>query len=301
MMNKPAWLFGTTSVLLGGVCLALLQRSQPAQEVHQTPDEVLQTQLEQTRAERDRLETVVNSLRAAPAAAALAAPPPMAASSTAPQPMGMTRVDFSPTARRMSMRLHNGKIFRDLGLSDAQIESLLDVLVAQQNRATEPKSLLQAASGGDADARARDRAEITAVIGKERAEELDDWQRRAQSRFELRRIRDQLEDSGEPLSDAQQKRLSELMQAQTPAAPPPREKDEAPEVAMERFRAWRNENREQMRKQVSAVLEPRQLERYEEMDAVSREFEKSLPPRPFPGLQAPAPAGQAAPPPAPPR
>jgi hypothetical protein len=293
MMNKPAWFFGTTSVLLAGLFLRQ-PAAAPAAAPQATPDAVLQEQLTQARAERDRLETVVSSLRTAPANAVLPSPP-TAAPPFALQTLPPTRFEFSPSNRRASLRLHNGKIFRELGLSDAQVESLLDVLLAQQTRSAEAMKNGTPFAGADPEARARNRAEVAAVIGNERAEQLEDWQGRAQARFELRRMRDQLEDSGEPLSDAQLKRIGELVQAQPPSLAPPRQKDETPEAFTERYKAWRNDNREQLRKQVSTVLEPRQLARYDEMDAVSREFEKSLPIR-GPMLQAPPSAGQAAPP-----
>lgn len=295
-MNKPAWFFGTTSVLLGGLCLVVLQR-EPAQSTRPAtqpaPDQILQEQLTQARAERDRLETVVNSLRAAPVSAAL--PPPTAATANlgALPPPAAYRVDLSPSARRLSLQLHSGAIFRKLGLSGSQLESLVDVLLAQQDRAAS-----MAGASPDPDARTRNRAEIAALIGNERAQQLEDWQSRGQARFELRRMRDQLEDSGEPLSEAQIKRISELMQAQPPAPLTPRQKDETPEAFSERFKAWRNDHREQLRNQLSSLLEPRQLERYDDMEVVSREFEKAMPMRMPPMLQATAPsAGQAAPPP----
>lgn len=299
MMNKPAWFFGTTSLLLGGVCVALLQR-EPAQSAklaaQAAPDAVLQEQLAQARAERDRLETVVSSLRAAPANAALPAPPPPTAAGPL-QPIAANRIDIPPATRRMSLKLLSGAIFRQLGLSEAQIESLLDVLIAQQTRMTEAKPGTLAANA-DPETRARNRAEIAAVIGNERAAQLEDWQNRTMARFELRRVRDQLEDSGEPLSDAQLKRITELVQTQPLAPLTPRQKDETGEAFMERFRTWRSETREQLRSHVSSVLEPRQLERYDDMDAVSREFEKAMPMRVPPMLQTAAPvAGQSAPPP----
>jgi hypothetical protein len=89
-------------------------------------------------------------------------------------------------------------------------------------------------------------------------------------------------------------RVSELVLARAPGyfAPPSRQKDEQPEAHMERWRKWRNDSRELLRADVSAVLEPRQLERYDELDEISRAIEKSMPSA-FPPAQLSA--GRAAP------
>ena len=294
-MNKPAWFFGTTSLLLGALCVSLA-RQPPAHGAQATvqgsQDEILQAQLAQARADRDRLETVVSSLRAA-AGSVAPAPPRSAAVGNAPPPPLATRFDLSPASRRLMVQHQNGKMFRQLGLSPAEVESLLDVLVAQQERAAEGRSGPLFA-GSDPEWRASNRAEVAAVIGEEPAAQLEDWQTRALARFELRRLRDQLEDSGEPLSDAQLKRINESMRAQPQVPPPAHQKDDAPEAIMERFKAWRKDQREQLRGQVSSVLEPRQLERYDEIESISREFEKAMPQR-FPPMPAPSSAGQAAP------
>lgn len=191
-------------------------------------------------------------------------------------------------------RMRNGKMFKQLGLSAAQEESLLDVLAAQDERAMTMR-LSDPTSRPD-ELRAKNRAEVAAVIGSEPAEKLDAWQQAQSARMEVRRVRDQLEDVGEPLSAAQLTRIEELIHARPPVPAPVRSKDETGEAFMERFKGWRQESREQIRAEVSPVLEPRQLERFDELDDMTRSFEKNMsfvPPPPR--VNAPS-AGSAAPP-----
>ncbi|HTU57932.1 MAG TPA: hypothetical protein VMF89_05855, partial [Polyangiales bacterium] len=124
--------------------------------------------------------------------------------------------------------------------------------------------------------RERNRAEVAAVIGRESAEKLDAWQQQFMVRMDMRRVRDQLDEVGEPLSAAQATRIEALMQARPAPAPPQRQKEESNEAFMNRFKSWRQESREHIRAEVSTVLEPRQLERYDELDEMSRTFEKSM-------------------------
>ena len=76
-------------------------------------------------------------------------------------------------------------------------------------------------------------------------------------------------------------------------------KDESGDGFMDRFKSWRQESREQIRAELSPVLEPRQLERYDELEDMARSFEKnisfSLPTR-VNGPPALPTAGRAAPP-----
>jgi hypothetical protein len=191
---------------------------------------------------------------------------------------------MSPKTRRTMVRMRHGRMFKQLGLSDAQVESLLDVLIAQEERAK--------SAGADPELRARNRAELEAVVGREPAEKLDAWQQQTAARMEVRRVRDQLEEMGEPLSDAQLSRINELVHARAPAPPPARQKDEPGEAFAERFKTWRADSREQMRGDVSSVLETRQLERYDELDDLSRTIEKSFPIGAMPLMPT---AGRAAP------
>jgi hypothetical protein len=77
-------------------------------------------------------------------------------------------------------------------------------------------------------------------------------------------------------------------------------KDQSGEAFMERFKSWR----QQIRAELSPVLEPRQLERYDELDDMTRSFEKnisfSMPTRvngpSGPSGPVPPTAGRAAPP-----
>ena len=301
-MNRPAWLFGGSTLLLAASCLYLL--TQPRMDSALTgaaahPDAELRSELTQLRAERDRLETDVRSMRAAQAGPVFAPQPTAAASPLGPAPASppppiVMRPDISPKSRRTMARLRNGKMFKQLGLPDAQVESLLDVLSAQEERAMAVKP--GDPSTDPEEVRARNHAEVAAVIGRESAEKLDAWQQQAMLRMEMRRMRDQLDDVGEPLSTAQSSRIEELMRAHPPSPPPQRQRDEPPDAFMSRFKSWRQDSREQVRAEVSTVLEPRQLERYDELDEMSRTFEKSF------AASLPAPntasaiAGRAAPP-----
>jgi hypothetical protein len=203
-MNIPGWLFGTTSLLLGGICLYLSTqvRGECAQaRVAAQPDDEFREELAQLRAERDRLETEVHSMRAGPVTVT-PEPQPRAAGSallSAPPVRATFQPELSTKNRRFLVRLRNGRIFRDLGLSDAEAEALLDLLVAQEERAREQNPGFMLGSP-DQELRARNRAQVEALIGRERAERLDSWQSQTLARMELRRVRDELDDLGEPLT-----------------------------------------------------------------------------------------------------
>jgi|GEM_PF-3928814 len=299
-MNKPAWLFGGSTLLLGASCLYLLFEPR-AERAGAQADSELNSELTQLRADRDRLETDVRSMRAAQVAPALAPQPTAAAVSvsTAPAPaMPPMRPDISPKSRRIMARMRNGKMFKQLGLSAAQEESLLDVLAVQEERMMAMR-VSDPTARPDA-LRATNRAEVAAVIGSESAEKLDAWQQAQSARMEIRRVRDQLEDVGEPLSAAQLTRIEELIHARPSLPAPIRMKEESGEAFMDRFKGWRQESREQIRAELSPVLEPRQLERYDELDDMSRSFEKNMSLTPPPPRVNTPPAvltaGRAAPP-----
>jgi hypothetical protein len=280
-MNKLAWLFATTTLLLAGLCLDFwmqLRHDSAQARAEVQLDAELRKQLEGIRVERDRLESDVKGLRAAQARAAPLTEP-TARTNAALAPPGARALELSAEHRRTMLRQRNGQLFRQLGLSDAQIEALLDVLAKQEERAraAKPGAFLGAMGpSSDPNELARNRAEIEAVVGSDKAAKLETWQKLFTARHELRRVRDQLEDVGEPLSEEQQNRLNELVQLRPRSFAPERKEGDTPEAFMERFRSWRQDSRQQLRTEVSSVLNPRQLARYDEMDELAHAFDRTM-------------------------
>lgn len=294
-MNRPAWLWGVTAVCLAITCLYLRSQLRAVSaEADAAADDALRAKLSELRAERDRLETDVRSLRAVQAGPGFAPQPSAAAlapASPSPSP-GLVMRELPPSVHRTMLHISNGQLFKELGLSDAQKESLLDLLAAQAERARLAR--LNGEPGHSAEVRARNRAELAEVVGSEAAVKIDDWQQSFFARSELRTLREQLEGMGEPLSEAQQARITELMHSQPPPALPDRQPDEPPEAFAARFKSWRSESRDHRRALVTSVLEPRQLALYEELDEMSRSIDQAVPFVPGPSRVMPL-AGQAAP------
>jgi hypothetical protein len=171
----------------------------------------------------------------------------------------------------MQARQRYGQLFRELELSDAQIDGLAPVLHAQEQRAlaTASASGEQARSGASQrHASDEERSEIAAIIGPEKAAQLEDLRNAMPIRAELRRVRDQLEEAGEPVSPEQQRQLVAILSNRAAPSPPVPEAGEPPEHGFERFRAWARDRDLRLRADSAAVLTPQQLERLEESEAL---------------------------------
>ncbi len=175
--------------------------------------------------------------------------------------------------REIMARGRFGGVVRELNLSDEQVKTLLRVLAVQDARAAETARTRVDAAGEEPRASKRrelEQAEIAAVIGWENASRFEKLKEGLPTRTELRRLRDELEDVGEPLSGSQYAALVSAAKSRPPTPPPARVPGESPEVAIERMRTWFAERDQRILDDAAAVLTPEQLQRIEERQSVSR-------------------------------
>jgi hypothetical protein len=138
-----------------------------------------------------RAEPVADTRRA-PGASALEQ------STTAPAMKDRPSVaSLNPEQKKTRLRQQYGALFRDMALNEVQASALLEVLSNQARRMEQ----------GERADRERDRQEIEATIGSDKAAEFARLRTTVLARSELRVVRDRLEDVGLPLSDEQLEKL----------------------------------------------------------------------------------------------
>jgi hypothetical protein len=282
MTNKVNPILAIAALVLGCTCLFLwLQLGRERERAAKAEESG--TAL---RARMAQLETSVHSsMMAAPSGTSTVGSFALTAASATPAPTTMTPppsikpLELTPTQRRTMTRQQYGRLFRELNLSESQVERVLDVLAAQEerSRAASPQGLARSRLALDPKERERNEQEFAAVLGPDNAAKLERWQDQSMARSELQRVRDQLENAGEPLTTEQQNALNErLQQRPDREAPPRREPAEPQEAFQERFREWRTDSRKQLRDDVAQTLTPPQQKRFDELEEMTSAFEQQI-------------------------
>jgi hypothetical protein len=153
---------------------------------------------------------------------------------------------LSSEQQKTRLRQEYGVIFHDLSLSEAQTSALLDAL-SSENRAEQK------------------RKDVEAAIGHDKAIEFERERKTLFARVQIRHMRNQLEEVGEPLTDEQQQklgRLSEQLQLQLPTL---NEGDSMRDFAA-RFRRATHGIEKDIQGQIRSVLTPVQRQRLTEID-----------------------------------
>lgn len=186
--------------------------------------------------------------------------------------------------------------FRALKLSEQEITAVLPLLKEQERRGRKPvprSSLDENGLGLSpahlAEVNARNDAELSSVLGPERAAEFQRLRGTKRGRANMQMLRYQLEDSDEPISREQEEILLSIVKNRSSEPAPVPVEGESPQESSERFLAWRARNNESFRDAASAVLTPGQLNT---LDEETKLQEKLFMP---PALQARSAAGAAAP------
>jgi hypothetical protein len=282
MTNKVNPILAIAALALGCTCLFLwLQLGR--ERVRAAKAEASGTAL---LARMARLETSVHSsIMAATSGTSPVGSLALTAASATPAPTTMTPplpikpLELTPSQRRTMTRQQYGKLFRELNLSESQVERVLDVLAAQEerSRAASPQGMARPRSALDPKERERNKQELAVAIGPDNAAKLEHWQDQSIPRGELQRVRDQLENAGEPLTTEQQHALNQrLQQRPDRESPPRREPDEPQEAFQERFHEWRADSRKQLRDDVAQTLTPQQQKRFDELEEMTSAFEQQI-------------------------
>lgn len=182
--------------------------------------------------------------------------------------------------REILSRGRFGWMFRELELPAEQAETLLRVLATQEERAADASRTTASAAERSrlvAAQKELDQAEIQAVLGTDKAAKLERLKEAQSARAELRRVRDDLEDMGEPLSETQYAALASAARARPLSPPPARVAGEPPDDGVERLRTWFSERDRKILDDAAAVLTPEQQQRLEERQSLTRAMSLSRP------------------------
>lgn len=277
-MRTLATSLALSTALLGGMCVYLLWRAgDQAEHVHD--GQLLQRRVDVLVAERERLRGEVTLARRslpcdpAPSTDKLTIRAANVAGGSANPMPGARRVPGAGALEQLSpehwttiVRERYGRVlYRELSLSDAEVDALLPVLVAQDAGPGGPT--VHFGPRDTPEARQRE-SEIAAVIGPEKAAQFVEERSNIPARIEVRSMREQLERAGAPLSDEQNAALSTVMKDLGFSKPPPPAPDATPQESVERTLAWRAARSKHVRDRVAPLLTPRQLQRWDEFESL---------------------------------
>lgn len=209
--------------------------------------------------DRLRFERAMTAVREASAAAACDCEPSDPRPAKPTQSLGLVLEnagDGLSIAQRARMILQQeGALIRALELAPEDQERLLNVLSEQQQR----RLLGRDATVDGATVSQREDAELSRAIGRDKAEKFAQLKAAEPARQEWKRVRDQLEQAGEPLTLDQQRALASVMSA-VPIKSPLPVPGEPWEQAVSRFRGWVGEKDRTFREQAADILSPSQAQ-----------------------------------------
>jgi uncharacterized protein YjiS (DUF1127 family) len=247
---------------------------------------------------RDGLETDLRAARSAPSREApMPAQPIQAAPPRAAESWGTP--NWRPSARsreqlRIMTRHQYKRVFRELGLSESEMEAASDVLEQQAERSRKLIGRDGSENPAPPNDPQRDQAELAGVLGQDKAERFMAQKKLMPARSQLSLLRSQLEEGGEPLSAEQQQALLGKLSEREPPQFPRNVPGEDPSA---RFQAFMRDRDRGLRDVAAPVLTPKQRELMEEeskfQDATRSQISFA---GPMPPSLAPAPqAGSSAP------
>ena len=292
-MKTPVIVLTIGTTLLGAAFGYLLgQRGSERGAKHDDSEtQALLAQIDSLEAERQQLRDELRHPEYMPTRERTAADSSSAPSGTssprlrAPSAAPWRAHDLPIEQRKIMVRQRNGALFRELGLNEAQIEALLDVLGQQDARSPNMATRVSGPAVGrfgpagealSAEEQQRNRDEIAAVIGQDKATQFENLKKTLPARNELMWMRNELEQAGEPVSEEQQRQLLAIIGKRETQGPPARVEGESPEDSMARYRQWRRERSESLRQDAASVLTPEQVKRLEESDSLRSSMETRM-------------------------
>ncbi|HKP59546.1 MAG TPA: hypothetical protein VJV78_22640 [Polyangiales bacterium] len=253
MRHRQMWLIGSVAALSGAAIGHLFSQLPPERAAEQAC-------IEQLAGQRPRVEPAAES-----------------ATTRQREPPQPERADPSPFARlvghnsmslltleqhKLRLRHSYGALFEELGLSADEVARLLAVLSSQEQRN------FSRGRSSSSDTATQDRAELEDAIGGTKAAAFEQLRATLPARLDLRRIRDQLEEAGQPMTSEQQRMLLDILRASGPDTPPRED--------LQRYQAWIGERDRGIRQNAAAVLSPAQLQTLDEARALRDAMQTQL-------------------------
>ncbi len=205
-----------------------------------------------------------------------------------------SRMMESPAARNfMRSRVKNNlrRMYEDvgtaLGLSSDKSGQLIDLLADQQTRnmggpprPAEGQSMQQYFS----EIQKKNQAEITAVIGQDKLDEWQAYQKTLPERSQLNQVREQLDSAGVPMTDSQRTELLAAISEEAQRNPRPvYNTGLAPEEAATQMNQWQTEYDKALLDRAKSVLSADQFKAYQEYQDWQTEMRNSFATRGGPG------------------
>jgi hypothetical protein len=203
--------------------------------------------------------------------------PQMSAWSVRPPP---PRSEAMQKMMRAQIRAQNKRLYADvgpaLGLSRDEANKLIDLLTDQQSGAFEPFHEGKEAEefqNAWAEKQRRLQAEITELLGDDKAASLQEYQKSLPARQELEMLARQLEGYDAPINEAQRQRLLKVMVEERDRIPAPDYVDGTDIVEYEKSRAaWDEAYNERVASQARSILDTPQLNAYAEYQQAQKDM-----------------------------
>jgi hypothetical protein len=215
---------------------------------------ILRAQVTRLESDREELESDLRAVRhtstAGPTVAVELSGGPRATPQVLPA-AGMPRAPEMTEEQRLAVtRRRYRSLFRELALSDAEVESILPVLVAQDLRANKPLPKELASQ----EEPQRNQSELAAVLGAEKAQRFTALRLLQPARSQVSMLRQRLEDSGDPLTADQQQALIKILANKTAEPTPQRSGGDDPRQSMDQMAAKMRERDQRLRQDAAPVL-----------------------------------------------
>lgn len=179
--------------------------------------------------------------------------------------------------RKQALRRQYDDIASALGLSQDQAGKLVDVLADREMRvlAGARPTFMDTSSFQQElkDRKARQTAEIAAIIGPDKIPQWEAYQRTLPERMQVNAIREQMQTMGVPITDEQRAQLLDIMVEQRESNPPPLPTAGlAPEDQMRQSMKWQEDSERALLERAKSVLSPEQFQRYSDFQAFQTEM-----------------------------
>jgi hypothetical protein len=181
---------------------------------------------------------------------------------------------------RVQMRANNKRLYADvgsqLGLTKDQANKLIDLLTDQQassfGQHREAKDADEARSLWEETQR-QQKAELTDLIGADKVESLEEYQKSLPARQEVEMLARQLDGYDAPLTDDQRKRLVAVMSEERERVPMPAytEGTDLDEYRKTRL-AWEQDYNQRVGAQATSILNTQQSSVYSELAQAQQEM-----------------------------
>lgn len=193
----------------------------------------------------------------------------------AAQPSGKAFVRMMRSQARANNKRMYADVGAELGLSKDEANKLIDLLTDQETRGFAMAYDVGDGSQGQPGPRSRrdEKAEIADLIGPDKVQSLEEYQRTLPARQEVEMLARQFEGVDAALTDDQRKRLLDVIVEEQKRVPTPSNSaDIPPEEWAKKYVNWQEEYNERVAAQARGILNSEQLATYEEYQEWQKEM-----------------------------